>query len=215
MKKILFFILYAIVFAIASKFIYSEYEVIKNEREANRGGYDKAIKNYRKEVDSLAKIFDLSPSYLMAVIMLESSGKKNPPVRYERKIYDQLLKLQNGEIDKFENLKKADIKRIPKKRLKEYACSYGPFQIMGYKAFLLDIPLESLKGKKNLYFAIKWINLTYGDFVRDEDYKDAFHIHNAGKKYPESGSPTTHDPDYVNNGLKYMKYFEDSVFKDK
>ena len=63
-----------------------------------------------------------------------------------------------------------------------------------------------------MYYAVKWINITYGDYVRKGDYKHAFHIHNAGKEYPSDGKPLTYDPDYVKNGLKYEKYFR-KVFK--
>jgi hypothetical protein len=215
MKKILFFLIYCIAFGIFSKFIYSEYEVLKLNHLANKGGFPSAIRNYKKQVDSLAKVFDLPAPYLMSVIMLESSGRKNTPVRFEQKIYDQLLLLQNGKIDKFENLKTSDLKGVSKKSLRAFSSSYGPFQIMGYKAFILKIPLDSIKGKNNMYYAIKWINITYGDFVRDGDYKDAFHMHNAGEKYPEDGLTHTHDPDYVRNGLSYQQYFEKVIYKNK
>jgi hypothetical protein len=56
---------------------------------------------------------------------------------------------------------------------------------------------------------VKWIDLTYGDYIRRGQYKDAFHIHNTGRPYPDSGPPKTYDPKYVPNGLMYMKYFED------
>jgi hypothetical protein len=215
MKKIFFFVIYAFAFAIFSKFIYTEYEDIKIRKMANKGGFPAAIKNYKKEVDSLAKVFDLPAAYLMSVIILESSGRKNTPVRYEQSIYDQLILLKKGKIDKFENLKPADLKRVSDKTIKALSCSYGPFQIMGYKAFILKVPLDTLKGKKNLYYSVKWINITYGDFLRNGDFKDAYHIHNAGKKFPNDGISQTHDPDYVRNGLKYQQYFEKVIYKNK
>jgi len=215
MKKIFFFVIYCIAFGIVSKFIYKEYEEIKINKLANKGGFPSAIKNYKKQVDSLAEEFNLPSHYLMSVIMLESSGRKNTPVRFEKKIYDQLLLLQKGKIDKFENLKPSDLKGVSKKSLKAFASSYGPFQIMGYKSFILKIPLESLKGKYNLYYSIKWIDITYGDFVRNGDFQDAFHIHNAGEKFPEDGIPRTYDPDYVKNGLKYQEYFKKVIYKNK
>ncbi len=215
MKKVLFFIIYCIAFGIASKFLYSEYKIIQINNLANRGGFPQAINNYKKQVDSLAKVFELPAPYLMSVIMLESSGRKNTPERFEQKIYDQLLFLQQGKIEKFENLKKTNLRGFSKKSLKAFATSYGPFQIMGYKSFVLNIPLDSLKGKKNMYYSIKWINITYGDFLRNGDYKDAFHIHNAGEKFPEDGVSRTYDPEYVKNGLNYLQYFELVVYKNK
>ncbi len=214
MKKVLFIVIYTIAFGFVSKFIYSEYEEIKFNNLANKGGFPQAINNYKKEVDSLARVFDLPAPYLMSVIMLESSGRKKAPVRFEQKIYDQLLLLQKGKIDKFENLKKSSLRGFSKKSLKAFASSYGPFQIMGYKSFILNIPLDTLKGKKNIYYSIKWINITYGDFLRNGDYKDAFHIHNAGEKFPEDGISRTYDPEYVKNGLNYLQYFESIIYKN-
>jgi hypothetical protein len=213
MKKIFFFVIYFFAFGIVSNFLYSEYEVYEIYKENNKGGFPKAIKNYKKQIDSLAELFNLPAPYLMSVIMLESSGRKNTPVRFEQKIYDQLLQLQKGEIDKFENMKPADLKGVSKRSLKAFASSYGPFQIMGYKSFILKVPLDDLKGKNNLYYSIKWIEITYGDFLRDGDYKDSFHIHNAGEKFPADGIPRTHDPKYVSNGLSYLEYFEKIIYK--
>jgi len=214
MKKVLFIVIYTIAFGFVSKFIYTEYKVIQFNNLANKGGFPQAINNYKKEVDSLAKVFELPAPYLMSVIMLESSGRKKPPVRFEQKIYDQLLLLQKGKIDKFENLKKSNLRGFSKRSLKAFASSYGPFQIMGYKAFILNLPLKTLIGNKNVYYSIKWINITYGDFLRNGDFKDAFHIHNAGKKFPDDGISRTYDPNYVDNGLKYQEYFEKIIYND-
>jgi len=209
MKKILFVLIYTLAFGLLSKFIYSEYREIKEHNAKKPSNFEIANENYKKEITALAKKFKLPPSYLMAVIMLESSGKKKVPVRYEKGIYKELLSVKKGKKKSFENLTQKDVKNLSKKELKKLSCSYGPFQIMGYKSFILDISLDTLRGKKNMYYAVKWINHTYGDYVRNKNYKDAFHIHNAGKKYPEDGIPTTHDPDYVKNGLKYEKYFRE------
>jgi hypothetical protein len=207
MKKILFILVYTLLFGLLSKFIYSEYSEIKEHNANKPNAFEVAAKNYKNEVEILAKKFKLPPSYLMAVIMLESSGKKDVPVRYEKSIYKKLLQLKKGKIDSFENLKQKDVAKLTRKQLKLLSCSYGPFQIMGYKSFILNIPLDTLRGEKNLFYAVKWINLTYGDSLRNKNYKDAFHIHNAGKKYPKNGKPSTHDPLYVENGLKYEELF--------
>ncbi len=209
MKKILFVLVYTLLFGLLSKFIYSEYKEIKEHNAKKPDAFEVASFNYKKEVNVLARKFKLPPSYLMALIMLESSGKKDVPIRFEKGIYKQLLLLKRGKIESFENLTQKDIKTLTNKELKLLSCSYGPFQIMGYKSFILNIPLDSLRGKRNMFYAVKWINLTYGDSIRNKNYKDAFHIHNAGKRYPENGKPTTHDPLYVENGLKYEKLFRE------
>lgn len=213
MKKVLFILIYTLVFGLLGKLIYSEYKDTRELKGKKRTAYEDALINYKKPVKYLAKKFDLSPSYLMALIMLESSGREDVPIRFEKSVYRKLLNLKKGRIKKFENLRQKDVKKLTKKQLKALASSYGPFQIMGYKSFFLEIPLDTLTGKKNMYYAVKWINLTYGDFVRHGSYKDAFHIHNAGEKHPEKGKPQTHDPDYIKNGLEYERYFRE-VFED-
>jgi len=88
------------------------------------------------------------------------------------------------------------------------AKSWGPFQIMGYKCFWLGIELKELK-ENSTYWGVYWINKSYGKKVRAKKYKDCFHLHNAGKPYPKKGPPQTYDPNYVQNGLDYMKMFSD------
>jgi hypothetical protein len=165
--------------------------------------------NYGAEIDRLAAQFDLSPEYLKSLIILECSGLKNIKPRFERHIYKRLVAVREKRLDRFENLKYDDLKDATDEALKNMARSWGPFQIMGYKCIWLDIPLQDLRGDKAVYWGVKWIDRTYGDVIRDEQYKDAFHIHNTGRPYPESGPPKTYDPKYVANGLMYMKYFSD------
>ena len=214
-KKVLIFSLYAIMLAIAGKYIYQEFKKFRIEKYTDTSGIPQAIKNYKKSVDSLAVMFDLPPDFLMALIMLESSGRKKVPARYEARIYAKLKQVQDGKMSQFENIKKADLKGVKTKTLKKLASSHGPFQIMGYKKYILKIPLDSLTGKKNMYYAVKWINMSYGELLRKRKYKDAFHFHNTGKPYPLIGKPFTHDPDYVTNGLMYQQYFEKVSLKEK
>lgn len=165
--------------------------------------------NYGTEIEKLAAQFDLSPEFLKSLIILECSGLKNVKPRYERHIYHRLVNVREKKLDRFENITYADLKDATDDALKNMAKSWGPFQIMGYKCIWLDIQLKDLRGDNALYWAVKWIDLTYGDYIRKERYKDAFHIHNTGRPYPDAGPPKTYDPKYVENGLMYMKYFSD------
>lgn len=165
--------------------------------------------NYGAEINKLATQFDLSPEFLKSLIILECAGLKNIKPRYERHIYKRLVDVREKRLDRFENIKYADLKDASDDALKNMAHSWGPFQIMGYKCIWLDIQLQDLRGDEALYWAVKWIDLTYGDFIRKGQYKDAFHIHNTGRPYPETGPPKTYDPRYVANGLMFMKYFSD------
>jgi len=204
MKKfILFVIFWLIIFYLVLKFL-----VFRPEPEDFQGGYDRAVVNYKEEVDIQAQRFNLPSSYLMAVIMLECSGRKNVPPRFEEDIYEQLVNIRDKKASKLENVTYSIIHDATDDALKNLASSWGPFQLMGYKCTLLDISLEELRGPDGIYWSIRWIDLTYGDYLRKKKFKDAFHIHNAGKEFPKNGIPFTHDPKYVERGLKYMKYFE-------
>jgi hypothetical protein len=206
MKKIYFLLAYIFLLLLASSLFYDKYE---NDRLLdNKGGTDKVLINYERIIDSLAGHFNLPKDYLLALIMLESSGKKNVPLRFEKEVYRKLLLTKSGKIQGFERINKERLKNISKKNLKKLACSYGPFQIMGYKIFELNIPLSELSGKNNIYWALVWINNNYGNYLRKKDYKNAFHLHNAGKKYPENGKAETFDPQYVEKGLYYARYFK-------
>jgi len=212
-KKNLFFVISSIVLGLISLIIFNQSS--KTTTNASQKKIlIKVVANYKKKIDGLAKDFDIPPSYLLAVIALESSGRKKVPVRFEKGIYEKLIRLKNGKINQFENLKTKDVKKLSTAQLKALASSYGPFQIMGYKCFILNISLNTLRGKKHLYYAVKWINLTYGDLLRAKNYKDAFHIHNAGSKYPDDGVSKTYDPKYVANGLNYENYFRKEIYKN-
>ncbi|MDF1551240.1 MAG: hypothetical protein P1P88_25695, partial [Bacteroidales bacterium] len=160
-KKQLFIAVGFSIFALIGIIIYTG--SLKNDMNASeKKVLSRVVKNYKKNIDVLATQFNLPPSYLLAVIALESSGRKKVPVRYEKAIFTKLLQLKNAEIKQFENLKTKDVKKLSNVQLKALASSYGPFQIMGYKCYILNISLSTLKGKNHLFYAIKWINLTYG-----------------------------------------------------
>lgn len=165
--------------------------------------------NYGAEIDKLAKQFDLNPEFLKALIILECSGLQKIKPRFERHIYKRLLNVRSGKLDHFENIKQANLRDASDEALRNMAHSWGPFQIMGYKCIWLDIQLNDLRGDDGLYWAVKWIDLTYGDYIRRGQYKDAFHIHNTGRPYPVAGPPKTYDSKYVPNGLAYMKHFQE------
>lgn len=209
MQKRYFIPLFSVLFLFAGFLLAYDFE--KSTQLNRKGGTDMVLFNYEKTIDSLAKKFDLPKDYLLALIMLESSGKKEVPVRFEKEVYRKLLLTQKGKIAGFENINQYRLKNISKNNLKKLACSYGPFQIMGYKIFELNISLEELKGKNNIYWALVWINKNYGNYLRNKDYKNAFHLHNAGKKYPDKGKPETFDPDYVQKGIAYAKYFKKKI----
>ena len=163
--------------------------------------------NYQRQVRKAAKEFGLPEEYFLALIVLECSGRKNPPSRFEKHIYKRLKNLKSGRMKKYENLRPHHLKDASDGALKNLASSWGPFQVMGYKCILLNIKVKDLRGKNTVYWGINWINLTYGKCLRNDEFKHAFHIHNTGRRYPRFGGSRTHDPLYVEKGLKYMEFF--------
>ena len=122
-------------------------------------------------------------------------------------IYNKLLDLRSGKIDNYGVIKQSDIYDATDEALINLASSWGPFQLMGYKCIQLGINIGDIRGKDTVYWGIKWIDITYGDYLRNYEYENAFHIHNTGIEYPVDGNVTTSNPDYVKKGLQYMKYF--------
>ncbi len=168
--------------------------------------YEKTEKNYGKEIAKLSKDYYLNSNYLKALIVLECDGDKQPKERYEKGVYEQLKAVRDSAGLKFENITQETIKGLSDSVLREMSKSYGAFQLMGYKATWLGISLDELK-RRSTFWGVVWIDKTYGKYIRNKHFKHAFHIHNAGKLYPDSGPPLTHNPDYVERGLYHMKVF--------
>ena len=93
--------------------------------------------------------------------------------------------------------------------LRNLATSWGPFQLMGYKCFELGIKVSDIRGESSIDWSVKWISDSYGNYLKNERYADAFHIHNTGRPIPKSGRHLTYNKDYVEKGLDYMNYFND------
>ncbi len=176
---------------------------------------EKTLINYGQEVSVYAAKYKLPVSYLLALIVLESSGRKIIPPRFEPHVYDRLKEVKHGKRPSYEHVTPAHIADATDDALKNLSSSWGPFQLMGYKCLLLDIKIKDIRGNDAVFWGIHWIDLTYGRELKNGKFKDAFHIHNTGRKYPKYGRPFTHDPGYVQRGLSYMQKFEDRLAKQK
>jgi hypothetical protein len=144
--------------------------------------------NYGIEVDNYAKMYNLPPSYLKALIVLESSGNKPANSRFENRVYKRLVLKYKG--------------RLSVAAIKNLSTSWGPFQLMGYQVNKLNIHVKDIRGANSVKWGIKWINDSYGNYLREGKFEEAFRIHNTGKP-----NGRTFDPEYVKNGLMYIKYF--------
>ena len=163
--------------------------------------------NYGKAIDSCAKIFNLNSRYIKSLTCLECSGRTDRPNRFEKHVYKRLKNVRDGKLADYEGVTQKMLHDASDEALKNLATSWGPFQIMGYKCLHLNINVADLRGNDAVYWGVKWINMEYGHLLKKGRYRDAFHYHNTGRVYPANGKPTTYDPNYVSNGLEYMKYF--------
>lgn len=164
--------------------------------------------NYGKEIEESADVFNIEPSYLKALCFLESSGKKPAGKRFEKKVLEELKKLRAGNRVFYNGLSSSMIKNASDDALKNLATSWGPFQLMGYQCLLIGVQVQDIRGDSTVYYSIKWIKQTYGDYLSKGQYADAFHIHNTGRPVPQNGKFKTHDSTYIPRGLSLMKYFE-------
>jgi hypothetical protein len=150
---------------------------------------------------------NLPASYYLALIVLECGGKYPSGTRFEKHVYQALLDVKNGDRRKYENIKQETLVDASDEAIRNLATSWGPFQLMGYKCVGLDVNIRDIRGDDAVYYGMLWISREYGKFLSKDRFKDSFHYHNTGRKYPLIGKPKTHDPQYVSNGLKYMKEF--------
>ena len=164
--------------------------------------------NYREEVMDLSAEFELPYEYLMALIVLECDGNKPAGHRYEKSVFRQLQRVRDGTQRKFEDVHRRHLKQLSDDGLKNLATSWGPFQVMGYKVVGLGIKVEDLRDEDDAaFYGVQWIKKEYGHYLKKKKWKDAFHFHNTGRRFPLSGNSATHDPYYVSDGIKYMNWF--------
>ena len=193
-----------LVFVMAGLFYFLNYD----RSPLNPNIYIRTEKNYGHEIEKLATDFKLDPAFLKSLIVLECSGRKEIKPRLEKHVYQKLKQVQSGKLDKYEAVTQELIHDANDEALKNLASSWGPFQLMGHKCLVLDIQIKDLRGPDALFWGVKWIDITYGDKIRNQHFQDSFHLHNTGKLFPKDGISQTHDPDYVRKGMSYMKKFK-------
>mgnify|MGYP001035611135 CR=1 FL=1 len=176
--------------------------------KVHRSSVELTIQNYGDQVDQIAKEMGVPPAYFKALIVLECSGENPPKSRYERHVYKRLYNVKKGRRRRYGSFTKKTLRKYSTRQLKDFATSWGPLQIMGYQSLVMKIPVQRFKEEFALYYSMQWAKNTYGNYLSQGDYANAFHIHNTGKPLPASGRPRTYDPNYIKKGLKYIKIFE-------
>ncbi len=173
-----------------------------------KSAIEMAEAHYGEEVREHAADMNLPAEYFLSLIVLECGGKKPSGNRFESHVYQALLDVQNGSRRKYENIKQETLADASEEAIRNLATSWGPFQLIGYKCVGLDVNIKDIRGDDAVYYGMLWISNEYGKFLTKKKFKDAFHYHNTGRKYPLVGKPKTHNPHYVHNGIKYMTEFE-------
>jgi hypothetical protein len=168
---------------------------------------EKTFENYGEQAIKAGEEYNIPPEYLLSLIVLESSGRKLIPQRFEPHVYRKLDAVARSKQPRLETVTPEDLRGLTDGELKQLASSWGPFQIMGYKSFEIDVDVEDLQGRRSVITGAKWIDKNYGKQLRNNQLKDAFHIHNTGKPYPLVGPPKTYHKDYVPKGLRYAEEF--------
>lgn len=165
--------------------------------------------NYKDEMADISENLGLPYEYLMSLAVLECGGNKPAGNRFEKHVFNQLKKVRDGHREKYESIRQKDLIQLDDEGLKNLATSWGPFQLMGYKVIQMGLNIKDIRDEEDAaLYGAKWIKDEYGNYLAKKKWKDAFHIHNTGKRFPISGRSKTHDPYYVSDGIKYMKYFE-------
>ena len=79
---------------------------------------------------------------------------------------------------------------------------------MGYKCILLNLQIRDIRGQDAVRADVEWIDATYGDVLRAGNYRDAFHMRNTGKPFPESDIAQKFHSYYVPKGMRLMTAYE-------
>lgn len=215
MKQLKPLVLFFLILSALTLFmVYGKSYLNKRNQSANpedlKSGFNKVLENYGSQIDSAAIIYKLDPAYLKALCMLECGGRKVFKQRFEPHVYKKLKAVKFNIIDKYEHVTPDMLADANDEALKNLASSWGPFQLMGYKCLQLGIKVKDIRGDNSVVYGVKWIDLTYGEYIRKEQFSDAFHIHNTGMPLPSNGQPKTYDPNYINHGLSYLKRYRNS-----
>lgn len=184
-------------------------ELPENPRPFGVDDLEWCEQNYGEEMREISSALDVPYAYLMALAVLECSGEKPAGHRFEQHVYRELIKVKEGKRRAYEAVKQEHLEALSEEEIRDLATSWGPFQLMGYKAIGLGVDVEDLSDEEvAAREGARWIQKEYGRFLTRKKWKDAFHIHNTGKRFPLNGHSRTHDPYYVSDGVRYMKYFE-------
>ncbi|MFM9006070.1 MAG: hypothetical protein ACKOSR_11295, partial [Flavobacteriales bacterium] len=130
----------------------------ENPRPLGVSTLDWCEHNYGEQISEIADEMDLPYEYLMALAVLECSGEKPAGQRFEPHVFKEIMKVKNGKRRKYERVKQSDLVSMDDDEIRALATSWGPFQLMGYKVFEIDISIEDLSNDEDAcYHGARWI----------------------------------------------------------
>ncbi|MFN3604066.1 MAG: hypothetical protein ACK4UJ_05085 [Leptonema sp. (in: bacteria)] len=173
--------------------------------------YDDAItyhiyNQYHPIIQIAVKGTEIPASYLAALISLESSPPGNwNSERFEPKVYER-LQLLRDQGKNFGNIPQSKIKKLSDTEIYKLSKSYGLTQIMGYHCLDLGCSIDDLKSSDHLLWSISYIRKHYLKYIIEKKWEECFRLHNTGNPYGK-----THNKDYVQKGIRRMKYYENWI----
>lgn len=166
--------------------------------------------NYEEDIDLVSAEMDLPSEYFKALVILESSATKPAKTRFEPHVYRRLSEVKAGTSERYGQFTTAQMEVLSDNTLRKLATSWGPLQVMGYHCIPMGITVEQLQGPDAIRYSLQWAEKAYGKYLKAGDFKNAFHIHNTGQKFPTSGEAKTTDPNYIPKGLDYIDFFKNN-----
>ena len=131
--------------------LYNRY--IYTHSDANLTAVERTWLNYSEDVKEVSTELNLPTNYLLALIALECTGRKEVPSRYESHIFNKLIKVRDGDIESFEGIVQGDIINSNDDALKNLASSWGAFSTHGLSVFASGYKDKGTSGQQ---ISISW-----------------------------------------------------------
>jgi len=156
----------------------------------------------------------IPPEFMAALIANESGGDPTGPPQFEPTVYGALLDVRDGRRKHYGSITKSDLAGVKDEDLRAFATSWGLTQIMGYHLLSWgEDPRDLLEPKFNLEKCARLL----ASFVQAYqlnvylEFEEMFRCWNTGHPYDNPKTSRiegkTHDPKYVENGLRRMEIY--------
>lgn len=181
-------------------------------------------------IRAFSKFTSVPDAFWGSLTSLETGAwlRKNTivPHRFEPHVQDYLIAIKLGTKREYGGITAKHLFNATETDIKKYASSWGLTQVLGYHCLRWGVPVERLEQPELHYqLAARLLAEFCEHFDLDQrmDHEQLLRAWNTGspskRKLPDGREvETTHDPEYVNNGLRRMELWremEDSYVKQK